>query len=45
MSATATQLLYSGELWKLRYDTIPAKSASANFSFHTNNSKMSNFEL
>jgi hypothetical protein len=31
MSATATQLLSSGEFCKLRYDTIPAKSASANF--------------
>jgi len=30
---------------KLRYDTIPVKSASANISFYTNNSKMPNFEL
>jgi hypothetical protein len=34
-----TQLLSSGEFRKLRYDTIPVKSASANFSFYTNNSK------
>jgi len=45
MSATTTQLLSSGEFCKLRYDTITAKSASANVSFYTNNSKMSNFEL
>jgi len=45
MSATTTQLLSSGEFFKLRYDTIPAKSASANFSFYTNKSKMPNFEL
>jgi len=35
----------SGEFYKLRYDTIPVKSASANISFYTNNSKMPNFEL
>jgi len=45
MSATTTQLLSSGEFYKLRYDTIPVKSASANISFYTNNSKMPNFEL
>jgi hypothetical protein len=45
MSATTTQLLSSGEFYKLRYDTIPVKSASANVYFYTNNSKMSNFEL
>jgi hypothetical protein len=45
MSATTTQLLSSGEFCKLRYDTIPVKSASANDSFYTNNSKMPNFEL
>jgi len=45
MSATATQLLSSGEFCKLRYGTMPVKSASANVSFYTNNSKMSNFEL
>ena len=33
MSATTTQLLSSGEFYKLRYDTIPVKSASANFFF------------
>jgi hypothetical protein len=43
MSATTTQLLSSGEFCKLRYDTIPVKTASANLSFHTNNSKMPNF--
>jgi hypothetical protein len=45
MSATTTQLLSSGEFCKLRYDTIPAKSASANVSFYTNNTKMPNFGL
>jgi len=45
MSATTTQLLSSGEFCKLRYDNIPVKSASANVSFYTNNSKMPNFEL
>jgi hypothetical protein len=45
MSATTTQLLSSGEFCKLRYDTIPVKSASANVSFHTSDSKMPNFEL
>jgi len=45
MSATTTQLLSSGEFHKLRYDTIPVKSASANVSFYTSNSKMPNFEL
>ena len=44
MSATTTQLLSSGEFWKLRYDTIPVKSASANVFFYTNNSKIPNFE-
>jgi len=39
MSATTTQLLCSGEFCKLRYDNVPAKSASANVSFYTNNSK------
>ena len=34
-----TQLLSSGKFCKLRYDTIPAKSASAHISFHTSNSK------
>jgi hypothetical protein len=45
MSATTTQLLSSGEFCKLRYETVHAKSASANVSFYTNNSKMPNFEL
>jgi hypothetical protein len=45
MSATTTQLLSSGEFCKLRYATIPLKSASANVPFYTNNSKMPNFEL
>jgi len=45
MSAPTTQLLSSGDFCKLRYDTIPVKSASANVSFHTNKSKMPNFEL
>jgi hypothetical protein len=45
MSATTTQLLSSGEFYKLRYDTLPIKSASANVSFYTNNSNMPNFEL
>jgi len=43
MSATTTQLLSSSESCKLRYDTIPAKSASANVSFYTNNSKNAKF--
>jgi len=45
MSVTTKQLLSSGEFCKLRYDTLPVKSASANVSFYTNNSKMLNFEL
>jgi hypothetical protein len=45
MSATTTQLLSSGEFCKRRYDTIPFKSASANVSFYTDNSKMPNFGL
>jgi hypothetical protein len=45
MSAMTTRLLSSGEFCKLRYDTIPVKSASANVSFYTNNSKMPDFEL
>jgi len=43
MSATTTQLLSRGEFCKLRYDTIPVKSASANVSFCNNNSNMPNF--
>jgi len=45
MSATTTQLLSSGEFWKLRYDTVPVKSAPANVSFYNSNSKMPNFEF
>jgi len=45
MGATTTQLLSSGEFCKLRYDIIPVKSAPANVSFYTNNSKMPNFEM
>jgi hypothetical protein len=45
MSATTTQLVPSGEFWKLRYDNIPVKRATANVSFYTNNSKMPNFDL
>jgi len=37
MSATMTKLLSGVEFCKLRYDTIPVKSASANVSFSTNN--------
>jgi hypothetical protein len=44
-SAKTTQLLSSGEFCKLRYDTIPVKSALAKVSFCTNNSKMPNFDL
>jgi hypothetical protein len=43
MSATTTQLLSSGEFYKLRYDTTPAQSASANVSFYTSNSKNAKF--
>jgi len=45
MSAMTTQLLSSGEFCKMRYDTIPVKSATANVSFHTRNSHMPNFQL
>jgi len=45
MSATTTQLLSSGEFYKLLYDTIPVKIASLDVSFYTNNLKMTNFEL
>jgi len=45
MNATTTKLLSSGEFCKLRYDIIPVKNASANVSFYTNNSKISNSEL
>jgi hypothetical protein len=43
MSAMKTQLLSSGEFCKLRYDTIPVKSASSNVSFYTNDSKNAKF--
>jgi hypothetical protein len=43
VSATTTQLLSSGEFCNLRYDTTAVKSASANVSFYTNNSKMPKF--
>jgi len=45
MSSTTTQLLSSGEFCKLRYDTIPVKSASANFLSIPITQKMPNFEL
>jgi len=45
MSATTTQLFSSGEFCKLRYDTIPVKSASANVCLYTSNTKTQNFEL
>jgi len=45
MSATTTQLLSSGEFYRLRYDTIPVKSVSANVPFYTSNSKIPNFEM
>jgi hypothetical protein len=45
MSARATRMLSSGEFYKLRYDTVPVKSASANVSFYTDNSKTPNFDL
>ena len=35
MSANTTQLLSSGDFCKLRYDTIPFKSACTNVSFCT----------
>jgi len=45
MNATTTQLLSSGEFFKLRYDTMPVKISSADVSFYINNSKMPNCEL
>jgi len=42
MSETTIQMVSSGEFRKLRFDTIPVKSASLNVSFYTNNSKMPN---
>jgi len=44
MIAKTTQLPSSGEFCEPRYDTIPAKSASANSSSYTDKSKMPNFE-
>ena len=35
MCATTKQLLSIGEICKLRYDTVPVKTASANVSFYT----------
>jgi hypothetical protein len=43
VSPTTTQLLSSGAFCKLRYDTTPVKSVSANVSFCTNNSKNAKF--
>jgi hypothetical protein len=43
MSAMTTQLLSGSEFCKQRYDIIPVKSASANISFYTNNSKNAKF--
>jgi len=43
VSATTTKLLCSSEFCKRRYDTIVVKSASANVSFYTNNSKAAKF--
>jgi len=39
MRATMIQLLSSGEFCKMRYDTIPLKSASVNVSFYTKTQK------
>jgi hypothetical protein len=44
-SATTTQLLSNGWFYKLHFDTLLVKSASANVSFYTSNSKKPNFEL
>jgi hypothetical protein len=43
MTATTTQLLSCGEVCKLRYDTVPVKSAPVKVSFYTNNSEVPNF--
>jgi len=45
MSTKKIQLLSSDEFYKLRYDTIPVKSACVNVSFYTYNLKIQNFEL
>jgi len=44
MSTTTTQLPSSGYFYKLHYDNIPVKTASANVSFYTNNPKIQNFD-
>jgi hypothetical protein len=45
MSATTTRMLSSGEFCKLRYDTIPVKSASAKVLFVPITQELPNFEL
>jgi len=45
MRATTTQLLSSGEFYKVPCDTTPVKSASANLFLYINNSKIPHFEL
>jgi len=45
MSDTSTKLVSNGQFCKMRYDTVPVKSVSANVYFYSNNSKMRNFEL
>jgi hypothetical protein len=40
-----TELLSSSEFCRLRYDSIPVKSSSANVSLYTKNSKMPYFVL
>ena len=45
MIAKTTKLLSRGEFYKLLYETIHVKSASANVSFNTKNSKIRNFEF
>jgi len=39
----ARHAVVTGTHYMVRYDTVPVKSASANVSFYTNNSKMPNF--
>jgi len=45
VSATKIQLPSSGDFCKLRYDTTPVKSVSANISFYANNSKIPNCQM
>jgi hypothetical protein len=45
MGSTTSQLLSIGYFYKLRYDTKPVKSASADLSFCAINSKIPHFEL